>query len=121
MAKHQTRRGISIKGSSYRHLKAHCDARGISMSSWLEEEIVEKLGPAPAPSDLDDGRETGIGQELDETRDAGDDDGDEAEPEDRRDKPARPKPKRPLPERTERATEGDPPELAGYVPPIKLL
>jgi len=111
MAKKQTRRGISVKGSSYRRLKAHCDARGISMSRWLEAQIVETLGP-PDADEIDPPPENG--GKLDE-----DDDTEQEDPRDA-DPASRPPSKRPPPE-PPRPKDAEPPELAGYVPPIKLL
>lgn len=46
MAKRQTRRSISVKGITYQRLKDHCDATGVSVSSYLEELLEEKLAQA---------------------------------------------------------------------------
>jgi len=39
----QTRRSISVKGTTYRRLKEHCDAQGRAVSNWLEEAIAQKM------------------------------------------------------------------------------
>lgn len=44
MARKQTRRSISIRGEIYDMVKKYCDARGISMSAFVEERILEYLG-----------------------------------------------------------------------------
>jgi len=44
MAKKQTRRSISIRGDIYAQVKKFCDAKGISMSAFVEERIIEYLG-----------------------------------------------------------------------------
>jgi len=53
MAKKQTRRSISVKGITYKRLKAYCDAHKKSVSGYLEEIIADKLDavgpPVPAP------------------------------------------------------------------------
>lgn len=43
MAKKQTRRSISVRGDIYERVKKFCDARGISMSAFVEERILEYL------------------------------------------------------------------------------
>jgi hypothetical protein len=42
--KKQTRKGISIRGESYRRLKEYCQKKGITMSGWLEEQAALVLG-----------------------------------------------------------------------------
>ena len=44
MAKKQTRRSISVRGDIYERVKRYCDNRGISMSAFVEERILEYLG-----------------------------------------------------------------------------
>ncbi len=49
MAKHQTRRSISVKGITYQRLKDYCDNGGLSISGFLEDLIAEKLDAAGVP------------------------------------------------------------------------
>ena len=49
MAKRQTRRSISVKGITYQRLKDFCDAKGRSVSGYLEEIIAERLDAAGVP------------------------------------------------------------------------
>jgi hypothetical protein len=44
MAKRQTRRSISIRGTTYRRLREHCATTEISMSDFLEQRIAEFFG-----------------------------------------------------------------------------
>ena len=46
MAKKQTRRSISIRGETYTRLKSFCLAEGKSMSSVVEDLVVEFLSSA---------------------------------------------------------------------------
>ena len=39
MAKKQTRRSVSIRGTTYQRVRDYCDRRGISMSELVEESI----------------------------------------------------------------------------------
>lgn len=41
-----TRRSISVKGSTYRRLKVHCDAQGTSVSGFLESILAKALDEA---------------------------------------------------------------------------
>lgn len=43
MAKRQTRRAISVKGLTYQRLQKYCEARGRSVSGYLEEIIKKDL------------------------------------------------------------------------------
>lgn len=49
MAKRQTRRSISIKGTSYQRVKDHCADTGQSISGYLEALITEKMDEAGVP------------------------------------------------------------------------
>jgi hypothetical protein len=40
MAKKQTRRSVSIKGSTYDTVRAYCEQHGLSMSEFMEERIA---------------------------------------------------------------------------------
>lgn len=44
-----TRRSVSVKGLTYQRLKDHCDEKGSSVSSFLEDVIKAKLDEAGAP------------------------------------------------------------------------
>jgi hypothetical protein len=44
MSRKQTRRSISVRGDIYERVKRYCDNRGISMSAFIEERILEFLG-----------------------------------------------------------------------------
>ncbi len=50
MAKQQTRRSISVRGTTYDALRAYCDEHKKSMSEIVEEQLERVLGTAPAPS-----------------------------------------------------------------------
>ena len=41
MAKKQTRRSVSIRGSTYERVRQHCDGTGISMSEFVEARVSE--------------------------------------------------------------------------------
>lgn len=43
MAKKQTRRSISVRGSTYEQLRAWCDAHHVAMSEFIETRIAEYL------------------------------------------------------------------------------
>ena len=50
MAKRQTRRSVSVKGLTYQRLKNYCGAQEISVSSFIEGIIAERLeGLEPVP------------------------------------------------------------------------
>lgn len=38
-----TRRSISVKGLTYQRIKKYCDARGLSVSGWIEDLIEAKM------------------------------------------------------------------------------
>jgi hypothetical protein len=44
MAKTQKRRSISVRGEVYDRVKKYCDSKGISMSAYVEDRILEALG-----------------------------------------------------------------------------
>ena len=54
MAKHQTRRSVSLSKSAYDRLRIHCNARGIAVSAFVQAAAEEamandvKLGTAVA-------------------------------------------------------------------------
>lgn len=43
------RKAISVKGITYKRVKAYCDAQGRSISGYLEEVLAEKLDAAGVP------------------------------------------------------------------------
>lgn len=47
MSSKQTRKSVSIRGITYRHVKRHCDAQGITMSAFFETLAADRLGPPP--------------------------------------------------------------------------
>lgn len=54
MPSKQTRRSISVRGSTYDALRRYCEQRGVSMSEVVETELVRVLEPKssigrPAP------------------------------------------------------------------------
>jgi len=51
MAKHQTRRSISIKGLTYQRLQKYCDEHDKTMSGYLEELLAEKLDQLGVPEE----------------------------------------------------------------------
>lgn len=51
MAKRQTRKSISLRGTTYAKVREHCARAGVSMSDFLEERIAEWFaGRATAPT-----------------------------------------------------------------------
>ncbi len=44
MAKKQTRRSVSIRGSTYELIRKHCEQNDLSMSLFVEERIAEFFG-----------------------------------------------------------------------------
>ena len=50
MASSQRRRSISVRGEVYDRVKKYCDLKGISMSAFVEERILEHLGGSPVSS-----------------------------------------------------------------------
>lgn len=55
MARKQTRRSISLKGLTYQRLKNHCEAKGRSISGYLEEIVAARLDAegVPVPDKLE--------------------------------------------------------------------
>ena len=58
MAAKQTRRSISVRGTTYENLRRYCEQQDISMSEVVEEQISKLLSrpsaagrPAPVPYD----------------------------------------------------------------------
>ncbi len=51
MAKKQTRRSVSIRGTTYDRIRDFCERKGISMSEFVEARISTFFdGDAPAPA-----------------------------------------------------------------------
>lgn len=50
MSQNQRRRSISVRGEVYDRVKKYCDDKGISMSAFVEERILEHLGGTPTPT-----------------------------------------------------------------------
>lgn len=44
MAKKQSRRSVSIRGSTYDQIRKHCERSGVSMSEFVEERIAAFFG-----------------------------------------------------------------------------
>jgi hypothetical protein len=44
MAKKQSRRSVSIRGSTYEQIRKYCENNGISMSEFVEERIATFFG-----------------------------------------------------------------------------
>ena len=44
MSKKQTRRSVSIRGSTYEMIRTYCERRGISMSEFVEEQVASFFG-----------------------------------------------------------------------------
>lgn len=44
MAKKQTRRSVSIRGSTYDQIRKYCERHGVSMSEFVEERIALFFG-----------------------------------------------------------------------------
>jgi hypothetical protein len=51
MANSQKRRSISVRGEVYDRVKKYCEHKGISMSAFVEDRILEHLGGSPISSD----------------------------------------------------------------------
>jgi len=49
MAKKQSRRCFSVKRDTHARLRALCEDEGVSMSSWVEDLLTEKLDAAGVP------------------------------------------------------------------------
>ena len=47
MTNSQRRRSISVRGEVYDRVKKYCEVKGISMSAFVEERILEHLGGRP--------------------------------------------------------------------------
>jgi len=46
MAKKQTRRSVSIRGSTYEQIRLYCERNNISMSEFVEDRIATFFGGA---------------------------------------------------------------------------
>jgi len=44
MAKKQTRRSVSIRGTTYDRIRQHCERNGVSMSEFVEEQVATFFG-----------------------------------------------------------------------------
>lgn len=53
MSKNQTRRSISVRGETYKRLKAFCQAEGKSMSGVIEDLVTDFLSSASTKWDGD--------------------------------------------------------------------
>ena len=47
MTNSQRRRSISVRGEVYDRVKKFCELKGISMSAFVEDRILEHLGGSP--------------------------------------------------------------------------
>jgi hypothetical protein len=50
MAKKQTRRSVSIRGSTYEQIRKYCERNGVSMSEFVEDRIASFFGNGGAKS-----------------------------------------------------------------------
>ena len=50
MANSQKRRSISVRGEVYDRVKKYCEHKGVSMSAFVEDRILEHLGGSPVSS-----------------------------------------------------------------------
>ncbi len=48
MASKQTRRSISVRGTTYEALRRYCEEHGVSMSEVVETELARVLSPKSA-------------------------------------------------------------------------
>lgn len=64
MAKTQRRRSISVRGEVYDRVKKFCDAKGISMSAFVEDRILEALGGGALTAKKPGGMQAEIGQHF---------------------------------------------------------
>jgi hypothetical protein len=44
MSKKQTRRSVSIRGSTYEQIRKYCERNGVSMSEFVEDQIAQFFG-----------------------------------------------------------------------------
>jgi hypothetical protein len=137
MSRKQTRKSISIKGTTYRRIKSHCDAEGITMSSFFEDLTIQRLGPPSAEElqEVDPVEEDGQSEESDATPNL--ESSPAPQPDDRvepehspievrlelePDPDPAPRPRHrgsPIPDTLKPSSVQDQPEaLTGYVPPI---
>ena len=58
MAKKQTRRSVSIRGSTYELIRQYCEQNDISMSEFVEERIAEFFGNGPSADKSSDKKTT---------------------------------------------------------------
>jgi len=54
MSKKQSRRSISIRGTTYDRVSAYCDKHDISRSKFFEDRVIEFLGSVEAAEEDDD-------------------------------------------------------------------
>ena len=54
MAKKQTRRSVSIRGSTYDQIRKYCERNGLSMSTFVETQIASFFGNGGSKSKDDD-------------------------------------------------------------------
>lgn len=53
MAKKQTRRSVSIRGSTYEQIRKYCERQGMSMSEFVEARIATFFGNGGSREDSD--------------------------------------------------------------------
>lgn len=51
MAKRQTRRSVSIRGSTYEQIRKYCERNGLSMSEFVEDRICAFFGNGGSKDD----------------------------------------------------------------------
>jgi len=51
MAKKQSRRSVSIRGSTYEQIRKHCERNNISMSEFVEDRIAGFFGNGGSKSE----------------------------------------------------------------------
>ena len=68
MAKKQTRRSVSIRGSTYDQIRKYCERHGVSMSEFVEERIALFFGNGGSREATDQTDQEALGE--DELKDA---------------------------------------------------
>ena len=59
MAKKQTRRSVSIRGTTYEKVRKYCEENNVSMSEFVEARIAEFFGEAEKPAEERGGKVEG--------------------------------------------------------------
>mgnify|MGYP006306716275 CR=1 FL=1 len=57
MAKKQTRRSVSIRGSTYEMIRKYCERNGLSMSEFVEDRVSTFFGNGGSRDSSDDDRQ----------------------------------------------------------------